>query len=85
MSEFNEADRLINNLKLISEKYQEALSLIMKYKFKAPLPILNSEKLNEIAFSAFNKILTQPKYFFDINSRWFRNYETSRAQVKLKL
>lgn len=70
MSDFTDADQLINNIKQIGEKYQEALLHMMQYKTSVAMPTLSPEKLQEIATKALERMVTSPEQFININAEY---------------
>jgi len=70
MDDFTEADQLINNIKHIAQKYQEVLAYMIEHRPQVSLPSLSSEKMQEIAIKAIDRIFTSPEKFMNINAEY---------------
>jgi polyhydroxyalkanoate synthase len=78
MNEFNDADKIINNLKQIGEKYQEAMLRIMQDNNMPTqfINALNQQKMQSIMTEASNKIMEHPEQFIQHNIEYGQRLTT---------
>lgn len=75
MSEFQDADKIINNLKEIGEKYQEVLLHIMQGKISGPLmQIMHGPEIQKIVSEATDKIAQHPESFIQNNIEYGQRF-----------
>ncbi len=78
MNEFNDADKIINNLKQIGEKYQEVMLRIMQDNNMPTqfINALNQQKMQSIMTEASNKIIEHPEQFIQHNIEYGQRLTT---------
>lgn len=78
MNEFNDADKIINNLKQIGEKYQEVMLRIMQDNNMPTqfINALNQQKIQSIMTEASNKIMEHPEQFIQHNIEYGQRLTT---------
>ncbi|MES2214416.1 MAG: class I poly(R)-hydroxyalkanoic acid synthase [Pseudomonadota bacterium] len=67
MNDTKEADKLISNITKIGEKYQEVLMQMLQHKASNPFQMLSSEKVQEIATQAMDRMMSDPTKFMNVN------------------
>lgn len=75
MSEFQDADKIINNLKEIGTKYQEVLFHIMQGKISNPLiQMMSNPAIKKIVSEATDKITKNPESFIQHNIEYGQRF-----------